>query len=100
MRDDFPFAVVRDIAGRAAHRCSNPECRAQTSGPRSGEANSINLGEAAHITAASPGGKRYDASLTAEQRKAAINGIWLCRTCAKLIDNDEARFPVEQSRTS
>jgi hypothetical protein len=58
----------------------------------------VNVGEAAHITAAAPGGKRYDPSLTQEERRAASNGIWLCELCAKLIDTDEARFTVELLR--
>jgi hypothetical protein len=53
---------------------------------------------AAHITAASPGGARYDADLTPEQRKDARNGIWLCQNCAKLVDNDDVQFPVEYLR--
>lgn len=64
------------------------------------EDKSVNVGEAAHITAAAsgPGAKRYDASLTPEERRAASNGIWLCELCAKLIDTDEARFTVELLR--
>lgn len=49
----------------------------------------------AHITAASPGGPRYDDSLSAEVRRSAVNGIWVCQSCAKLIDNDDSRFTVE-----
>ncbi|QAU44189.1 hypothetical protein XH91_01670 [Bradyrhizobium guangzhouense] len=59
------------------------------------EDKSVSVGQAAHITAAAPGGKRYDASLKPEERRAANNGIWLCQLCAKLIDTDEARFTVE-----
>jgi hypothetical protein len=51
---------------------------------------------AAHITAASPDGPRFNAALTAEQRKAPENGIWVCQTCAKLIDNDPIRYSVEK----
>ncbi len=54
------------------------------------------IGVAAHICAASPGGPRFDASQTKEQRKSIENGIWLCNGCAKLIDDDEARFPVQE----
>lgn len=42
------------------------------------------------------GGPRFDASQTKEQRKSIENGIWLCNGCAKLIDDDEARFPVQE----
>jgi hypothetical protein len=62
------------------------------------EEKSVNVGQAAHITAAAPGGKRYDASLTPKERRGASNGIWLCQLCAKLIDTDEARFTVDLLR--
>ncbi|MFD1703367.1 hypothetical protein ACFSCV_10165 [Methylopila henanensis] len=48
---------------------------------------------AAHISAASPGGARYNEDLTPEQRSDITNGIWLCQTHAKLIDDDEISFP-------
>jgi hypothetical protein len=97
-RDDFPAATIRTLASRAGHHCSNPQCLRPTSGPALEENKSVNVGEAAHITAAAPGGKRHDLSLTPEARRAASNGIWLCELCAKLIDTDEARFTVDVLR--
>lgn len=94
MRDDFAEEVKRVIASRANQRCSNPDCRATTCGPQDDPAKFLNFGVAAHITAASPGGPRYDATLTSEQRSSASNGIWLCQNCAKLVDNDESQFDV------
>ncbi len=94
MRDDFPEEVKRALAGRVANRCSNPECRAVTSGPQVDAAKALNVGVAAHITAASSAGPRHDPSLTPEQRRQAYNGIWLCQTCAKLVDNDPLRYSV------
>jgi hypothetical protein len=90
-RDEFRAATIRTLASRAGHCCCNPECLRPTSGPAVAEDKSVNVGEAAHITAAAPGpgAKRYDASLTQEERRAASNGIWLCELCAKLIDTDE-----------
>ncbi len=29
-----------------------------------------------------------------KERRSAANGIWLCQTCAKLVDNDEERYTV------
>jgi hypothetical protein len=94
VRDDFPKAVLETLAKRVGYRCSNPSCGKLTSGPHSSEAKAVNVGVAGHITAASHGGPRYDPSLTAEQRRSAGNGIWLCQTCGKLVDNDEVRFTV------
>ena len=36
--------------------------------------------------------------MNSAQRRAADNGIWLCQTCAKLIDNDELRYSVTKVR--
>ena len=98
MRDEFSKIVVETLAKRVGYRCSNPSCRKLTSGPHTDEAKTVNVGVASHITAASPGGPRYNPSLTTEQRRSADNGIWLCQTCGKLVDNDEARFPVQLLR--
>lgn len=92
MRDDFSAGTKELLARRVGFACSNPECRQATSGPQADPAGSVNIGVAAHISAASPGGPRYEADLSAEQRTDSSNGIWLCQTCAKLIDNDPIRF--------
>ena len=55
----------------------------------------MTIGVAAHICAASPGGPRYDASQDQKARRGRDNGIWLCQTCAKLIDSDPRKFTVE-----
>jgi hypothetical protein len=94
MRDEFSEEVKRTVAQRVGYRCSNPNCRAETSGPQVDPAKALNVGVAAHITAASPGGARYNPLLSPEERSHPSNAIWLCQTCAKLIDNDAARFPA------
>jgi hypothetical protein len=95
MRDDFTAALKATLAKRVAHRCSNPDCRAATMGPGSEAETTVNLGVAAHITGASPGGPRFDESLTADERAASANGIWLCQTCGTLVDADESGYSVE-----
>ncbi len=92
MRDDFSAATKELLAKRVSYFCSNPNCRHATSGPQADPSGAVNLGVAAHISAASPGGPRYDEELSAEQRSDSSNGIWLCQTCAKMIDNDPIRF--------
>ena len=98
MRDDFAEPLKRGVAARVANRCSRPDCRANTSGPQIDPRKAVNLGVAAHITAASPEGPRFDTTLQPEQRSSAENAIWLCQNCAKLVDNDEARFPADLLR--
>jgi len=97
-RDDFASSTVDELGRRVGLRCSNPRCRKSTSGPRSEPDKSINIGVAAHITAASSNGPRYNRSFTAAERKSIDNGIWLCQNCAKLVDNDESRYTVAQLR--
>lgn len=92
MRDDFPEGVKRTLAARVGNKCSNPDCRALTSGPQTTADKALNVGVASHVTAAAPGGERYDSSLTADERAHTSNGIWLCQNCAKLIDNDPLRY--------
>jgi hypothetical protein len=98
VRDEFEDKVRRAIEARAGHRCSSPDCGAHTAGPQIDEDKAINVGVAGHITAASPGGPRFDATLSGKQRRSAENGIWLCQTHAKLVDNDPNRFTVETLR--
>jgi len=91
VRDDFLIPVKDTLAKRVGFRCSNPGCRKPTSGPQEDPAKSVNVGVAAHITAAASDGPRYDPALSSDERKSPPNGIWLCQSCAKLVDNDEIR---------
>jgi len=98
MRDDLSQRTKTILAARAGHRCSNSSCRLPTIGPASDNTGYVILGEAAHITAASEGGPRYDPNLTPDQRKHADNGIWCCPRCAAVIDKDEDGYLVETIR--
>jgi hypothetical protein len=97
-RDDFSKRTIEILADRAGNRCSNPACRQPTSGPRTEPDKAVNIGVAAHITAASERGPRFDPSLAPEERRHPDNGLWLCQNCAKLVDNDPAAYPVEVLR--
>ncbi len=94
-KSDFLPEIKELLAKRVASRCSNPNCRRTTSGPATDPKKSVNIGVAAHITAASPGGPRYDETLSSEERRSPDNGIWCCQNCAKLIDNDEPLYSVD-----
>ena len=95
MRDDFKNETKNTMALRVGLKCSNPDCRRQTSGPRTESDMSVSIGVAAHIHAASPGGARYDEHMLSTERSDIKNGIWLCQTCSKIIDNDPQRFPAK-----
>ncbi len=92
-RDEFSPNTKHTIAIRVNYCCSNPICGAPTSGPTQNPTKHLNIGVAAHITAASPRGPRYNPALTPDERSSSENGIWLCQNCAKLNDNDPSRFP-------
>ncbi|WP_240224616.1 hypothetical protein [Rheinheimera hassiensis] len=93
-RDDFSSQTKLMLEKRVGGVCSKPDCRSYTSGAHTNPDKSSSIGVAAHIRAAAQGGPRYDPSLTTVQRKSISNGIWLCQSCARLIDTDPARFPV------
>jgi len=97
-RDDFDAKTKEILARRVGYRCSNPDCGKLTSGPQEDPEKALNIGVAAHITAASEGGPRYDLSLSPEERRSVDNGIWLCQNCAKLIDSDVQRYTPELLR--
>jgi hypothetical protein len=92
MRDEFPDDVKRKLAGRAGNVCSNPNCGQPTSGPSEAAKAVTNVGVAAHITAASVGGPRYNPSLTQEERSDFDNVVWLCQKCSKAVDDDPITY--------
>lgn len=95
-RDDFTKATKDLLANRVGWRCSNPSCRKATRGAGIEKTKIINIGVAAHITAASVGGPRYDENMTSEERRSFENGIWLCQSCSKIIDSDVHRYTVDK----
>lgn len=97
-RDDFGTPVRRLLAQQVAYRCSNPKCGAPTIGPSGEQDKIVDLGVAAHITAASRLGPRFDDNLTSEQRRHPDNAIWLCQSCGKLVDSDTSTHTVAQLR--
>ncbi|NOQ26456.1 MAG: hypothetical protein GQ564_13950 [Bacteroidales bacterium] len=94
-RDDFTPKTKEILAKRVGFICSNPNCRVATIGPHTDRTKSLNIGNAAHISAASSGGPRYDEKLTSAQRKHIDNGIWLCSNCATQIDTDKKKYDKE-----
>lgn len=98
-RDDFTERTKKALANRAGHQCSFRGCTCPTSGPseESDEA-TISIGIAAHIHAAAPGGRRYLASMSPEERKHISNGIWLCANHSIEIDRDEKHYTAQLLR--
>ncbi len=97
-RDNFKESIKASLRERVAHRCSNPECRVPTAAPGAGLAGVLRGGDAAHITAASPKGPRYDESISGVERSSIENGIWLCVACARMVDHNRGAFSAELLR--
>lgn len=97
-RDNFDSKTKEILAKRASFICSNPECRCLTLAPSVADGNKfIYNGIAAHITAASVGGPRYDENMTPEKRCDISNGIFLCPNCSIVIDkNNGVDFSEKQ----
>lgn len=91
-RDDFAVKTVLQIAKRAGWLCCFPSCRTPTVGATEDGQGEINIGTAAHICAAAPGGPRYDKNMSEDERSSADNGIWMCRDHGKAIDSDVKQF--------
>src|SRR5947207_1340061 len=94
-RDEFTERTKLLIAKRAGWLCSYPSCGRATIGANSDGDGEINIGTAAHICAAAPGGPRYDAKMTREQRISPDNGIWMCRVHGTAVDAKDSEFTVE-----
>ena len=59
-RDEFTEKTKATLAKRVGSRCSNPDCKQATQGPHDEPSKASSVGVAAHITAASQGGHRYN----------------------------------------
>lgn len=94
-RDDFKKVTTDILPKRVGYLCSNPTCRKLTIGANEIEDKATSIGIAAHITAAASGGPRYDDTLSYEERIHINNAIWLCNSCATLIDKDKKKYTTE-----
>ena len=76
---DFSQKTKDTLAAKVGYRCSNPFCRKSTIGANADGSGTINIGEAAHITAAEPGGARYDAT----QKYGACHRVHSVNNCSQ-----------------
>jgi len=93
-RDNFTKATIEVLAKRVGYLCSNPKCKRHTIGPNTNPVKTTIIGVAAHITAASPKGPRFDGNMLETERVHINNAIWLCSNCAALIDKNQDKFSV------
>lgn len=98
-RDDFSPATLRELAGRSGYICAFPGCRRLTVGPSDDRKSGLSMiGVGAHITAASKKGPRYDENISSEERSDVRNGVWMCQTHAKLVDDNASKHTVSELR--
>jgi hypothetical protein len=88
-------AADREACGVALLLSDVPHIDGRRTSDGEGE---INIGTAAHICAAAPGGPRYDENMSPEERSSAKNGIWMCRDHGKAIDSTDPEFTVARLR--
>ena len=95
-RDGFLPKTKELIGKRAGYMCAFPGCRRLTIGPSNDRVSGVSMvGVAAHITAASVGGARYDSAITPEERSSERNGVWTCQTHGKMIDDNPSKYSVD-----
>ncbi len=87
---------VKLLWGRAASRCSFPDCKVKLTQDKETATESFPLGQQAHIVAKRSGQPRGKSILSSEQRDSYFNLILLCPTHHVVIDNDEEGYPVEK----
>lgn len=91
--NDFTKSIKDILAKRAGQSCSR--CKRNTSGGNENPSKATIIGDAAHIEGARPSDRRYNPKMSPEERRDIKNGIWLCKTCHKEIDDDPQKFSVE-----
>lgn len=79
LRDRVPPAQEKVVIARSGNKCAYPGCGADLAiDPKSPGDRPKATGKVAHVAAASPGGPRYDATMTTAERGSAENLIYLC----------------------
>jgi hypothetical protein len=85
--------------GRAAGRCSHPECRIDLYEDETETDDPTLVGENCHMVAESDDGPRADPSVPVERRNSYNNLILLCRNHHKVIDAQEGEYTLTRLRT-
>jgi hypothetical protein len=98
-RDDFLSSTRELLAKRSGYICAYPGCKRMTvAGSEDRKSGLTMTGVAAHITAASKKGPRYDPKMSAEERAGETNGIWTCQIHGKFIDDNPSKCSVDELR--
>lgn len=98
-RDDFLPSTKDLLAKRSGYICAYPSCKRMTVAGSDDRKSGLTMtGVAAHITAASRKGPRYDLDMSPEERASESNGIWTCQIHGKFIDDNPSKCSVVELR--
>lgn len=93
MSHEFLPAVKKHLRTAVGFYCSAPHCGKQTNVFNRERLLEQYDGDAAHIYGANPGSARYADLPSGWKRDGAENGIWLCATCHRQVDQNAVLFP-------
>jgi hypothetical protein len=90
-RPSLSTPIVKSLFAYSGNQCAMPTCVNSLV-----DASGTILGKIAHICSASPGGTRYDKSMTEAERHSASNLFIVCGACHDIVDdpNNEAAYPA------
>lgn len=98
-RDDFSPATRDLLAKRSGYICAYPGCKRMTVAGSDDRKSGLTMtGVAAHITAASKRGPRYDSDMSSDERASETNGIWTCQIHGKFIDDNPSKCSIDKLR--
>ena len=87
---------IKLLWGRAAARCSFPECKIKLTDDKKLVSDSYPLGEQAHIVGASISAPRGNSNLTQKERDSYYNLILLCPNHHTVIDKNPEDYSIEK----
>lgn len=90
---DYKPAEIKRLSILSNNECACPTC---TNALVARDGRTV-IGKISHIEAASPGGPRYRAEMSDDERRSFENLMLLCDECHSIIDNaeNENDYPVE-----
>lgn len=98
-RDDFSRPTIDLLAKRSGYICAYPGCKRMTIAGSVDRKSGLTItGVAAHITAASKEGPRYDLDMSPDERASEANGIWTCQIHGKFIDDNPSKCTIDELR--
>lgn len=99
VRDNFSSSTKEVLAKRSGYICAYPGCKRMTVAGSDDRQSGITMtGVAAHITAASSKGPRYEPNMSHEERASESNGIWTCQIHGKFIDDNPSKCTIKEIR--